>query len=249
MSWREIFYCFAAINLIICVPVHFGIGRLAQEGEVGERVEDNRQTFGLVSSLPDRDRKIIFLLMLAGFAIQGYALSAILVHMVPLTQAIGLGASGLFIASLFGPSQVASRLINLFLGSRLSQARLAVISALLLPCGIAILLVTAPAIPGAVAFAICVGMGSGLTSIVGGTLPLELFGRRGYGKLMGWGTLARQIASAIAPLGMAMTTSSFGVQSSLLLVITVGAISVLAFVGIVWRTQPRRGDVASVDST
>ena len=41
--------------------------------------------------------------MLAGFAIEGFVLSAILVHMVPLTAAVGLGTAGVFVASLFGP--------------------------------------------------------------------------------------------------------------------------------------------------
>ena len=67
----------------------------------------------------------VFLLMLAGFAIEGFVLSAILVHMVPLTAAVGLGTAGVFVASLFGPSQVASRLINMLFGGGLRQTWLA----------------------------------------------------------------------------------------------------------------------------
>ena len=39
-------------------------------------------------------------------------------------------------------------------------------------------------------------------SIVGGTLPLELFGRAGYGAHVGWITAARQFSSAFAPFGL-----------------------------------------------
>ena len=129
---------------------------------------------------------MIFALMLLGFAIEGYALSAMLVHMVPLTQALGLGTAGLLIAFLFGPAQVASRLINLVFGGGLSQTWLAVIAGVLMPIGVVILLSTTPWFAGAMVFAICMGLGSGLTSIIAGTLPLELFGRNGYGSMLGW---------------------------------------------------------------
>jgi MFS family permease len=135
--------------------------------------------------------------------------------MVPLTQALGLGAAGLLVAALFGPAQVISRLVTLVFGRALSQIRLAVIATVLLPIGLAILLVTAPWMAGAVLFAICVGLGSGLTSIVGGTLPLELFGREGYGRRIGWCTSAKQLTSAIAPVGMAASMSEMGVVWSL----------------------------------
>ena len=122
--------------------------------------------------------------MLAGFAVEGFVLSAILVHMVPLTAAVGLGTAGVFVASLFGPSQVASRFINMLFGGgcrkpgwRSSPHRCCRRSAVLLRnrrrrCRARSL------------FAILFGLGSGLMSIVGGTLPLELFGRDGYGA--GW---------------------------------------------------------------
>ncbi|TCL62670.1 hypothetical protein EV286_1192 [Rhizobium sp. BK251] len=55
-------------------------------------------------------------------------------------------------ASLFGPAQVASRLINLVFGKELSQKWLAVIATVLLPIGLIILLMTTSWGPGAVVF-------------------------------------------------------------------------------------------------
>ena len=75
--------------------------------------------------------------MLAGFAIEGFVLSAILVHMVPLTAAVGLGAAGVFVASLFGPSQVASRFINMLFGSGVPQTWLALGATAALAAGLA----------------------------------------------------------------------------------------------------------------
>lgn len=175
---------------------------------------------------------LIFGLVLLGFAVEGYALSAMLVHMVPLTQALGLGTAGLFIASLFGPAQVASRLINLVFGGGLSQVWLSVIATILIPIGVAILLATTPSFPGAIVFAVCMGLGSGLTSIVAGTLPLELWGREGYGSRLGWLTSAKQITSALAPFFMSVSMAGIGVRASLWVVIGAGLVGTLAFAGI-----------------
>lgn len=227
LSWREVYLVFAALNALLCVPIHFGIA-----GLTGHALAARKGQAAPEAGHAPPGNRLIFVLMLAGFAIEGYALSAMLVHMVPLTQALGLGGAGLLVASLFGPSQVASRFINLVFGQGLSQAWLAVIAAVLMPVGIVILLLTTPSLAGAVVFAVCMGLGSGLTSIVGGTLPLELFGRKGYGRLMGWSTSAKQIASAVAPFGMSFAMEAVGVKPALLIVVAAGLSGTLALVAI-----------------
>lgn len=236
LTWRAIFMAFAAANLVICFPLHLALSRLTIPAAAGK---PEPATEG---ELPPPGNMLLFGLMLAGFAIEGYALSAVLAQLVPLTQALGLGASGLIVATLFGPAQVASRLVNLFFGRGLSQAWLAVIAASLLPIGLAILLWTSPWFAGAVLFAVAAGLGSGLTSIVGGTLPLELFGRRGYGQLIGWSTFAKQVPAAVAPFAMSASLSSVGVVLSLWLVAAVGMAAVAAFMAIpvaLRLSQPR----------
>ncbi len=148
--------------------------------------------------------------MLAGFAIEGFVLSAILVHMVPLTATVGLGTAGVFVASLFGPAQVASRFINMLFGHNLRQSWLAPLATALLAAGLLALLVSAPSVAGAALFTILFGLGSGLMSIVGGTLPLELFGRDGYGAHVGWVTAARQFSAAFAPFGLTVLMGRLG---------------------------------------
>ncbi|TIU89721.1 MAG: MFS transporter, partial [Mesorhizobium sp.] len=163
--------------------------------------------------------------------------------MVPLTTALGLGSAGLVVTTLFGPSQVASRLINMLFGGRLAQTWLAVIGATLLPLGLVALLATTPSVPGAIAFVILFGLGSGLASIVGGTLPLELFGRERYGARLSWVTAARQFSSALAPFALAMAMAGIGVQPSLWLTAAAGMLGILAFSAIILiRRQPLAHD-------
>ena len=61
--------------------------------------------------------------MTTAFALQYLASSSILVHMVPLLAGLGLGTAATIIGTLFGPSQVASRLINMMLGRNLDCKR------------------------------------------------------------------------------------------------------------------------------
>ncbi|WP_341487906.1 arsenite efflux MFS transporter ArsK [Pararhizobium sp. A13] len=231
MSWRQVYLLFALLNIGVCFPIHLWLARLSSSKGAGEQPTHSFAS-AVSPTTPPQKGQLIFILMLIGFAIEGYALSAVLVHMVPLTQALGLGAFGIYIASLFGPSQVASRFVNLLFGGGLTQTWLAVIATLFLPLGLAILLPTSPWIVGAVAFAICVGLGSGLTSIVGGTLPLELFGREGYGKRLGWCTSAKQFTSAIAPVSMSASLSAVGVVPSLWIVALIGMVGAIAFLAI-----------------
>lgn len=238
MTWRTIFLWFAAATLIVCLPLHLALARLTIPAPAATK----DRTEAAQASPPGN--LLLMVLMLAGFAIEGYALSAVLAQLVPLTQALGLGASGLFVATLFGPAQVASRLINLIFGRDLSQAWLAVIAAALLPVGLAILLWTTPWFAGAVVFAVCAGLGSGLTSIVGGTLPLELFGRSGYGKLVGWSTFAKQVPASIAPFAMSASLSSVGVVPSLWIVAAVGVVGLCAFAAIPFALKRHRGSAS-----
>ncbi|MGO8658469.1 hypothetical protein ACC771_23225, partial [Rhizobium ruizarguesonis] len=62
---------------------------------------------------------------------------------------------------------------------------------------------TAPSVPGALVFAVVFGLGSGLNSIVYGTLPLALFGSDGYGRRQGQIMSVRLVGSAMAPFALA----------------------------------------------
>lgn len=239
LTWREVYLVFAAVNVAICLPIHAWLARLSRWADKSASATPAAiGPVGPVAFTP-RDRSRVFLLMLGGFAIEGFVLSSILVHMVPLTTALGLGSAGLVVTTLFGPSQVASRLINMLFGGRLAQTWLAVIGATLLPLGLVALLATTPSVPGAIAFVILFGLGSGLASIVGGTLPLELFGRERYGARLGWVTAARQFSSALAPFALAMAMAGMGVQPSLWLTAAVGMLGILAFSAIILIKRQR----------
>jgi hypothetical protein len=233
LSWQNVYLIFAALNLFVCLPLHAWLARGTQARSSAAR-EVVQSVEGL---LPPERRRTGFILMVAGFSLMALINSAILVHMLPLLSGLGLGASAALIGTLFGPSQVLSRFINMIFGRNLSAVYLATIAAVLLPAGVFSLTLSAPSIPGAIIFAMIFGMGSGLMSIVTGTLPLALFGSDGYGKLQGKMSAARLIVSAIAPFCLALSMDWIGVLSSLLIVAGIGTLASTAFFAIDWLVR------------
>ncbi|APG95480.1 arsenite efflux MFS transporter ArsK [Sinorhizobium americanum] len=226
VDWRTIYLVFAALNILVCMPIHLWVGRLPRQPEAPSCADQEPLAPSATLHPP---RNGLFIVMLAAFAIEGLVLASILTHMVPMVSALGLGTAGLVTSSLFGPSQVASRLLNMLFGGRLSQTSLAITSAGLLTMGLGVLFMTSPWLPGVVVFAILFGLGSGLASIVGGTLPLELFGRPGYAARLGWVSSARQFSSALAPFAFAFIMQARGISEAILIGIATGGAAIALF--------------------
>lgn len=231
MSWQQVYLVFAALNLLLCLPIH---AWLSFKVTKSRKQMSREPTKHVEPSLPPSIRTPAFVLMVAGFALESFVNAAILVHMVPVLSALGLGAMAVMVGTLFGPAQVLSRFTNMMLGGGLSQTTLALISAVLLPAALVILITTAPSVPGALVFAVVFGLGSGLSSIVQGTLPLELFGSEGYGQRQGQVLAIRLVISSTAPFVLAFMMRNIGVSWSLSVAALLGMVAVAAFLGIMW---------------
>jgi MFS family permease len=238
MDWRSVYLVFAALNLTVCMPLHFWLGKIPRRAPASAPAStSDGQREEATGTLAPRRRVLGFALILAAFAFEGFLLSAVTLQMVPMLAALGLGSSMVLITTVFGPAQVLSRLINMFFGQALPATSLAIVAAVLLPAGAALLALTAPSTVGAVAFALLFGLGSGLTSIVAGSLPLHLFGRARYGARLGWLSSARQVASAVGPFALAIVMGMAGVTVSLWVAVAVGIIPILIFVAVAAMTR------------
>lgn len=229
VDWRSVYLIFAGLNLLCCAPLHFWLSRLPRQAAALPGPDDAVATKPAAGALSGRHRSVGFGLMMLGFAIEGFILSAILMQIIPLLTGLGLGGGALLVTSLFGPAQVLSRLGTMVLGRNQPAARVALTAAVLLPLGALVLAVTAPMLPGAVLFAVLFGLGSGLLSIVSGSLPLELLGRENYGSRLGWLSSARQTASAVAPFCLALLMGVFGAVGALWAIAALGLVAILTF--------------------
>jgi MFS family permease len=238
MDWRGAYLVFAGLNLVVCAPLHYWLSRLPRP-DVTHAPQESATPPAPAGALQGPNRATGFGLMLLGFAIEGCILSAVLMQIIPLLQGLGLDAGSLLVTSLFGPAQVLSRLF--FLGRSFLPTRVAIIAAILLPLGALALVLTAPSLPGAILFAVLFGFGSGLISIVSGSLPLQLMGRENYGARLGWLSSARQIASAIAPFCLALLIGASGVAGALWAIVGLGVVSIVTFatIGLLPRAADR----------
>ncbi|MDQ0561697.1 putative MFS family arabinose efflux permease [Rhizobium mesoamericanum] len=234
LSWREIYLAFAALNLLVCMPLHFWMMR---KGRAAIARGATRKGERVIGAIPPEARRGAMIVVSAAFAILGFTLASILAHMVPMLWNLGLGTAAVVIGSLFGPAQVLSRLINMIFGTRLSPPMLAVISAALMVTGIVILGLSGSWLPGAVAFAICLGLGSGINSIAQGSLPLYLFGSDGYGAITGKMAAVRLAMGAAAPFVFAMAMEQIGIGLSLFATAALGAVGIAAFVSVSMATR------------
>ncbi|HWU61871.1 MAG TPA: arsenite efflux MFS transporter ArsK [Ensifer sp.] len=235
-DWRTIYLIFAGLNLVVCLPVHFVLaGNRARRAAVVSSETLRPPVVGVLA--PEERRRAMIVVSLA-FALAGFSLSSLLVHMVPMLGALGLGAAAVTVSALFGPSQVASRFVNMIFGERLPPTGLAMISAALIALGGVVLALTDGNLAGAVVFALCTGMGSGIGSIAQGSVPLYLFGSEGYGAITGRMTAVRLVASAAAPAVFAFGMERLGIPVSLLFNAALGALGMIGF-ALVWRGLKR----------
>lgn len=239
MPWQGVYLVFAGLNLLVCLPLHAWLSHGLAKGRRSASAPPRH----IKGSLPATSRPLGLALMVIAFSLQNLIAAAVLVHMVPLLSGLGLGATAAIVGTLFGPSQVLSRFINMVFGGKLSPLMLAIISASLMTIGVVVLDSTAPSIAGAVAFAVIFGMGNGLFSIVTGSLPLTLFGSDGYGRLQGRVMSARLIVSAVAPFALSVAMVNIGIACSLGAMALLGGAALIVLAAIPRLTEAR-GDQA-----
>ena len=228
LDWRGVLWVYAALNLAVSLPIHLALASLGQRSS--SRRAGNAPVASVEPRLPEADRPRGLALTMIGFALSGVVLSGLSVHFVPLLAGAGLSTAASAVAVLFGPAQVASRLINLGFGSSLPATRLAVVAIALVVAGLLVFGVAGASFAAAVAFTVLLGLGSGVTSVVRGTVPLALFGSAGYGALVGRITRVRMVATSLAPVLVAIAIERWGVGGAIWLMLALALAGLLAFV-------------------
>ena len=218
LGWRGLLFGYAGLMLAVNLPMIWLLIPPAPPRE-----KQAAETGGLPKS-PSQRRALV--LLGAFFALRWFITSALAVNALTLFQGIGLTAGqAVGIAALIGPGQVAGRLLEYGIGSRVDILVKARIAAALLPLGTALLLLGGPT--AATGFALLYGMSNGVMTINRGTLPLAIFGPRGYASLLGWLAVPVLVAQATAPTLTAPLMSALPALNVLLLSGCAAAVAVL----------------------
>jgi MFS family permease len=238
LGWRGTWYVYAALNILVCTPLHlaltWALPDRAPKASAAGRDAPARPAVDQSDEpvLPPDLQRRAMLLLAANFALAGFVLSATLAQLVPLLHEVGLGDSAVLVSTLFGPAQVLVRLMTVFVARGHGPLVPTFIATALLPLAVIVLAFSGGAVAWAVLFAVALGFGSGLRSIVQGTLPLALFGRHGYGARLGRLSSARLVLGAVAPFVFAWMLQATGARVSLLVLAVIGIAGLLSLVEI-----------------
>ncbi len=212
LGWRETVLVWAALNLVIGLPLNRLLLPVPAQPVRVVRADEPS-----VGWKPRREMVLLAFVFAAVWFVTG-AMAAQLPTL--LERAGATPVEAIAAASLVGPAQVAARLGEFLALRRIHPLVSARIAALLHPIGAVVFALVGPA--AAAAFAIFYGAGNGLLTIARGTVPLAVFGPRGYGERTGLLGAPARASQAFAPLlfGLlidAMGTSAIFVSAALCL--------------------------------
>src|SRR5438128_600629 len=188
-GWRAACLIWAGLNMLLAAPVNWlAIPRHGRPAALPQAME-----------LPTAGPPYAAMPILAFFfAATWFVQGAMAAHLPGLLQAAGASSSAaIAAASLVGPAQVGARIVEFGLLRSFHPISSARLASALHPIGAAFLV--ALGAPGIIAFALLHGADNGMITIAKGTLPLALFGPRGYGLRSGLLSAPARMLQAAAP--------------------------------------------------
>jgi len=228
IGWRTACLVYAALHLLLVLPL-----QMAVVGQAPAKVNTNQsdQEIRARGETNIENEALIFSLLAAVLSIAAGVGSIVVVHLLIFLQARGLDfAAAVGLGALFGPAQVAARVVERLFGSHYHPIWTMVASCLLMTVGLLMLFGAVPALPIVI---LVYGAGYGVSWIGRGTLPLALFGPVRFPRLMGKLAFPILIVQAVAPSLGAMLIEARGSDATIG-VLTAFALANVLLIGLVW---------------
>ena len=208
MGWRATVLVFAAVIGFVAAPMLF-FGASLLQGDISEQPHPEHKTHNRIA-LRAALHKPAFWLMAGAFPLLALEHGILIAHFIPLLVERGFAESvAVMAASMFGPMQVAGRLVMMTVEKRTRSTTMillpyigAIVAGLiLLSAGLNVALVFA--------FAATQGAAFGLISILKPPVIAETLGRTAYGAISGWlavpyligGAFGRYVGAILWQLG------------------------------------------------
>lgn len=226
-GWRIACFAWAAMHLVIGLPLNLLLPRAQPVGPVAHDA----------GGKPAEPVPLGATLLLSFvFAATWFISTAMAAHLPRLLQLVGVGAAAaIAVGALIGPAQVAARLFEFGVLSRVHPLLSARLAAALHPLGALAMAAFGPA--AAWVFGVLHGAGNGILTIAKGTLPLVLFGPGGYGHRQGLLMVPARIAQAFAPWAFGLALDAWGAMALVLS----SALSLAALAALFALRSPVRG--------
>ena len=207
MGWQSTWTVLGIALLLICTPIHFFTLRGAETLPDSPPKSPRPNWPELTGAM----RRQGMLWMVISFVCSGYIMGAVMTLWVTNVQDIGHSAAMAALAgAVIGPFKTVGRFFEMLVSRNMYPRVTYALSLGLMFAGFAVLLVVGFTLPGLMLAAALYGMGDGIKTIARGTLPLALFGAKGYGTRLGWISFVQMGINASAPFAFAWITQSFG---------------------------------------
>ena len=228
-DWRGTYFIYAVIMALLVAPLHaFVIPR--SKAKAPPPIEGTKVPAVHASKGP------VFFLVACAFATFMFAQSGMLTHMLLIYERMGVDrGTAVFIGALFGPAQVAARICELAVARHTHPLNVARFAAALLIAAFGVFAVFGISALTAGIFVVMFGAANGLMTIARGTLPLAMFGPKGYGHLVGRLAAPALAVQAAAPIAMAMVIERISDPAALALT---AAFIMVAFVCFLFIRRP-----------
>ena len=245
IDWRETMWVISAMQFLVCAPIHFYLLRGAQSTSlnivknkdhlIGEAKHIELKPTDPNLSIWQFMRNPVFWQLSCFVVLLMAATSALPAHMVSLLRESGMGeAWAIAVPASIGVIQVVGRLGLYLLEKRIDVHTSNRWVTLLIPLGLAALILGHGAIVGCLVFVLLYGLGNGMLTIVKGTVMAEYVSKVHMGSLNGILGVPMAISRAAAPLLMGLMWSpSDGYSYGLWMLLVVSVVGVAAL----WSAQ------------
>lgn len=235
-GWRACLFVFAGIQLVIVLPIHLAIPAyrakpLADPGPSMMPTEEQGR-------VPPGRRRPIFWLLALSFSASGLVSWGLPLHIIGLMQGAGIaGASAVAIASLSGPATMVARAVDAVAGERLAVEKVALAGLVFGPVACLLLALAPGSSTVAIIFVMLFNAAMGVIAVARATLPLALFGRNGFGAMLGRLTVPQNLTFAAAPLLFALMVERLGASGTLVVSAVIQSLALLAMIALVRRLR------------
>jgi predicted MFS family arabinose efflux permease len=229
VGWRDTYFWFGTIQLLLCLPLHLMLGRDAAVAHVPHAEPERSHT------LAEALRHPAFWKLAMAFSANMFIFSALSVHLIPLLKDFGhTAALAVLMSTLIGPMQVTGRICERTFAKNAAPQTVGKFTFAALPAAILVLLLFGSQAWSVAAFCILYGLSNGILTIVRGTIPQAMFGRKNYGAISGAMAGPSLLAKAAGPLVAAAVLRAYASPVVLLLVLLgMSMISLVFYLGAV----------------
>ena len=207
IGWRDTLGIFAALNLLVCAPLHLALPSVRSVASSVRHPE--------AKGMDRRSDRRIFALLAGAISLNGFISWGFALTLIVLFEARGLGrADAITAASAMGIVQIAARSVDFVGGARWSGLVTALAAGALLVAGLCALLFGSGS-AAVIVFVLLYGPATGALAVARSTLPLVFFPGDAYAAASARLALPLNLAFAAAPPAFAALLSGFGSDAAL----------------------------------